>query len=333
MLALHDEVLYTIRRESMAAGGKRQIDLAKSAKVPEGDEGELSPTKAPRVAPAGQAGGVGITAAELQAMLAAQTAQLVQTQEDAIAKAAARFEGVVEERVGAAEERVAQLERRLEGLEQKLGSALVGGAVGGAKGPAEDVRRRQRTLVYGGWNRDTRRSELLEELKQAAERLGVQKLLDDAPFTIGVRRSIALSTFREREGESFEDMRDRMQRVIRSFFESEVIGKQGKKLWCNWSKSKQERVHSSHASMLKRVIGELDRVKLLELDVEWNQGSVWTIHNLVASSAVPPPPGVASSDLVIRDHLEHKPWINVKQAAADLRIDEAALRRACEEAN
>ncbi|CAE7902753.1 pol [Symbiodinium microadriaticum] len=317
-------------KESMA-GGKRQIDLAKQTRVPDDDGGELSPTKAPRVAQQGGGSGVGVTAAELQAMLAAQTAQLVESQEAVVSKAAARFEAIVEERVGATETRVSQLEQKLEGLEAKLNKALESGPVGGDSKSGDDAHRRQRTLIYGGWARDTRRGELLEELKKATESLGVAKYMDEAPFTTGVRRSIALSSFRERPGESYTDMRARMQFIIRAFYESEVIGKQGKKLWCSWSKSKQERVHSSHASLFKRIVGDIDRVKLLELDVEWAQGSVWTHSNMVASSAVPPPPGVDTAGFVIRDHLDHKPWVNVRQAAVDLRIDEGALRRAYEE--
>ena len=93
-------------------------------------------------------------------------------------------------------------------------------------------------------------------------------------------------------------MRSRMQTVIRAFSDSEVVGKQGRKLWCNWSKSKIERIHSAHAAFVKRTIGGIDQSKLSEVEVEWNQGSVWTVNNLVASSAVPPPPGLSPSDLL-----------------------------------
>ena len=316
---------YTIRRVDMS-GAKRQIDLAKQTRVPEqGDESDLSPSKAAKVADGGPTGSLGVSAADLQAMLAQQTAQLVQTQEAAVARAVARFESVVQERVGAAETRVSAVEERLQSLELKLTSALESGSGKlPARAEGDDGPRRLRTLIYGGWARDTRRSDILAELQKALSSLRVEKLLDDPPFTTGVRRSIALSSFRERPGESLSDVRGRMQQVIRAFYDSEVTGKQGKKLWCNWSKSKQERAHSSHAALVKRVVGEADRVKLLELDVEWNQGSVWTHQGLIASSAVPVPPGVAASDLVVRDGGENKPWINVAQAARDLRIDEAA---------
>ena len=54
--------------------GRPQIDLAKVKRVPEDDEG-LSPQKVPKKSSGGD---VGITSAELQAMLAQQTQQLSQ---------------------------------------------------------------------------------------------------------------------------------------------------------------------------------------------------------------------------------------------------------------
>ena len=171
---------YTIRRVDMS-GAKRQIDLAKQTRVPEqGDESDLSPSKAAKVSDAGPMGSLGVTAADLQAMLAQQTAQLVQTQEAAVARAVARFESVVQERVGAAETRVTAVEERLQSLELKLTSALESGSGKlPARAEGDDAPRRLRTLIYGGWARDTRRSDILAELQKALSSLRVEKLLDD----------------------------------------------------------------------------------------------------------------------------------------------------------
>ena len=317
------------------SGGKRQIDLAKGTKIPAGedDDPDLSPSKAPKMA-GGSAGGpaLGVTAQELQQMLAVQTSQLLETQESMVARVVSRFEKIVDDKLEANSGRVDVVEKRLADLEEKLDKALATEGGRSAAGGGEDLARRQRTLVFGGWNRDTRRSELLAELKQALSSLQVTRFMDDDPFTTGVRRSIALAGFKQRQGETFEDMRGRMQLVCRAFFESEVTGKQGKRLWCNWSKSRLERAHSGHAAMVKRVIGEVDRVKLLELEMEWGQGSVWTHSNLVASSREPPPPGIPSSDLIYKETLAGKAWINVAQAATDLRIDRGVLQQKLEAA-
>ena len=128
---------YSIRRVVMA-GARKQIDLAKRTKIPEQeDEADLSPTKAPKVGPVAGPAGAGVTAAELQAMLSQQTAQLIQTQEATVASAVAKFEAVVQERVGAAETRVTAVESRLETLEKKLNQALgaPGSSLQGAGGP------------------------------------------------------------------------------------------------------------------------------------------------------------------------------------------------------
>ena len=47
----------------------------------------------------------------------------------------------------------------------------------------------KRLLVYGGWNREARRPDLLRELGEALESLGIVKHLDMDPYTTGPRRS------------------------------------------------------------------------------------------------------------------------------------------------
>ncbi|CAE7752980.1 pol [Symbiodinium sp. CCMP2456] len=295
----------------MAGMSKRQIDLASKTSVPE-DQGDLSAQKAPRKEAAD--GGCGITAGELQAMMAQQTAQLMHAQESALSKAVTRFEGIVEERIGRTDCKVAEMEKKMGELEQKVLHLLEGGPVQqDNRGGTDDQARRARTLIFGGWNRDTRRAELLAELKSALESLGVQNMMDTAPFTTGVRRSMALASFAERRGESYATMRGRMQQVVRAFAESEVMGKQGKNLWCNWSKSKLERLHSSHASWVKRSVAEVNPDKLADLEVEWNQGNVWTAVHLAASSALPPPPGGDPAEILVRDDYETKAWDMAKK--------------------
>ena len=209
---------YTISREHMENKRKPQIDLARQMKVPDdGDEG-LSPAKTSRKSDGKS--GAGVTAAELQLLLSQQTAQLAQAQELAVSKATAHFEAVVAEKVGRTDSRVDELEKKLESLAEKFQSMVSGNPSGPAGGQADAVgeqHRRQRTLIYGGWARDTRRPDLLHELQKALVSLGVAAELDDTPFATGARRSIALSGFKERPGETYMDMRARMQKVIRAF--------------------------------------------------------------------------------------------------------------------
>ena len=165
------------------------------------------------------------------------------------------------------------------------------------------------------------------------DKLQVDGFLDSQPFTTGVRRSMALASFCERRGESFHAMRTRMQQIIRAFGESEVIGKQGRKLWCNWSKSKTERMHSAHASWVKKGVAGLDESKLRNLEVEWNQGNVWTEVHLVASAVLPVPPGTDHNEIIYRTDMDSKAWVNVKKLAQDLGLSPADVRSAFEDSN
>ncbi|CAE7625517.1 Zdhhc3, partial [Symbiodinium sp. CCMP2456] len=295
---LPDPVQGLLHDSGLCAGdmSKKQIDLAQQKRVPDDNEG-LSPQKAPRT---GGTVAASVTAEELQAMLSQQTAQLLQAQDSAVTRAAARFEAVVDEKVGKTNERVSDLERKLGNMEAKLGQLLQGeGSVSSGRVENDDQARRQRTLIFGGWARETRRGDLLSELKTALSKLDVEGLLDAPPFTTGVRRSMALASFAERRGESYGHMRARMQQVIRAFAEAEVLGVQGRKLWCNWSKSRLERMHSSHASWVKKGIAGIDESKLPDLEVEWNQGNVWTSQT----------------------DLDTKAWVNIKALSEASRLN------------
>ncbi|CAE7247126.1 unnamed protein product [Symbiodinium sp. CCMP2592] len=307
-----------LRKVDVVGQGKRTIDLSKEAakiQVPDGDEG-LSPAKSRKAE-----GGAGITAAELQRMLGQQTDQLARAQTAAVDSAVSRFEKIVDDKVSVATQRVDGLEAKLEALEKRLDEMHAGGAPGKVSSVGDDLSRRQRTLVFGGWNRDTRRVDLLSELKDGLESLGVAPMMDEPPFTTGARRSMALAAFRERANESFAAMRSRMQAVVRAFAEANVQGRQGKKLWCNWSKTRLERAHSSHAAWIKKVVAGVDSDKLVDVEIEWNQGNVWGPISLMGSSALPIPPGTDMREVIIRDDLETKAWVSWGLIARELKLD------------
>ena len=141
---------------------------------------------------------------------------------------------------------------------------------------------------------------------------------------------MALASFHERAGESFASMRSRMQSVVRAFAEANVQGRQGKKLWCNWSKTRLERLHSPHAAWVKRTIATLDETKLKDIEVEWNQGNVWGPVSLVGSSALPIPPGTDMRTVLVRDDVDTQPWVSWGILARELQMDPESLRKALE---
>ena len=216
---------------------------------------------------------------------------------------------------------------RVKALEQmaEIKQAGVGRVPSSGKG---GVDRRQFTLVYGGWERETRRQRILGDLASAVDTLGVKQLQDDAPFTTCARRSIALSSFRPRQGESFSDMRGRMHRILRAFVETTVKLANGRRLWASYSKSPEERAHGAHVSWVKRAVGLIDESKISTLDVEWTTGTVWCGESMTASSQKPVPPGTDMRGVVVNEDSEFQPWIDCTKGGAELGCAVGQLRDA-----
>lgn len=206
------------------------------------DEGARSPKRAAAQSDAP------VTLQELRNSLAEQTKQLVEIQADSVNKAVQRLEKSFDERFELVDTKASRMEERVEALEKQIEEMLRQGAMTpkfqGLAG--DDSARRARTLVYGGWPRETRKKVILEDLQGFVKTLGVQDLLDHEPFTTGARRSMALSGFQQRAGESFQDMRSRMHKIVLAFSGGGIQNKQGGRIWCSYSKSRAEREKGSH---------------------------------------------------------------------------------------
>eukprot|EP00439_Symbiodinium_sp_Y106_P015583 s717_g2.t1 len=315
---------------------RKEIQLpAQGQPVPEDDELERghddgSPAKARR----GGAEPV-VTAAFLQQMMEEQTRTLLRASQAQLDTSLGRLEQGLEAKISGLDDRVDRViaasestDERVRVLEQQVAEIKQAGAHRGPIGGKGGMDRRQFTLVYGGWERETRRQRILDDLASALDTLGVKQLIDDPPFTTGARRSIALSSFKPRQGESFSDMRGRMHRILRAFVETTVKLANGRRLWASYSKSPEERAHGAHVSWVKRAVGLIDESKIPTLDVEWSTGSVWCGESLIASSQKPVPPGTDMRGVVVNEDSEFQPWIDCTRAGVELGCSAAQLRDA-----
>ncbi|CAE7232723.1 unnamed protein product, partial [Symbiodinium sp. CCMP2456] len=212
------------------------------------------------------------------------------------------LEELTGKRMASAETRLGNMETKMETVEARiedLVQQMKEGAGRGSAGPAGAER--QLTLVYGGWQRDTRRADILKDFKAALQKLEVWDLLDFDPFVTGPRRSTALSVFEVRGGETEYHTKRRMHRVVRALAENQVHLQGGKKMFATYARSKQEREMASHASWVRRAVHNLDADKVALLDLEYQTGGVWAGNSFVASAKQPCPPGVAPSDLIINE--------------------------------
>ena len=212
------------------------------------------------------------------------------------------------------------VEERLSALERELRS-----------GPARDetAERRRTTLVFGGWDRDTKRDKVLSELEQALSGLNLKDQVSDRPFTTGPRRSVALLNFPLMRQETDEQRRQRMHEVVLTVSQSQVLTSAGKKMWCAYSKTKQQRDISGHCSWIKRALSQLSEDLVRSLDVEYSSGSVWLGDSLVAS-AVKQPNNGAKSEKMMTGRGSPPGWVDLELLGKESKFGEAELREALE---
>ncbi|CAE7265287.1 lolT1 [Symbiodinium sp. CCMP2592] len=271
-----------------------------------------------------RSGVVTLDVQRIRELLAEQSRELLGAQQKQLDQAVQDMENKMEIRVAGVEKQVAEAQGRSEVLESKveqLETALreLTQMVKEGSGPrhlGDDSERRRSTLVFGGWPKDSRRMDILSELKEALMKLGLQADCDEAPFCTGPRRSIALMSVPLRAMETEQGRRSRMFKFVSAFQGHEVSSKSGSKLWCNFSKSPKERAIAAHASHVKRVVAHFDEEMAAgQLDFEYKTGSVWGPQSMLASALLPHPPGVAAKHLLVDEETDHKHWIDVSQVA------------------
>ncbi|OLP97976.1 hypothetical protein AK812_SmicGene19616 [Symbiodinium microadriaticum] len=205
---------------------------------------------------------------------------------------------------------VTQLETAL----QELAGAVKNNHSGGGRLPGSGVAddRRRSTLVIGGWPRDSRRQDILRELKEAVQKLGLSDLVDQEAFCTGPRRSIALMPMSSRESESEADKRARMFKFVSAFASNELYSGAGTKLWCSFSKSPEERAIAAHAALVKRVVVSFDPILAQEqLDFEYKTGTAWGPDGMLCSSSLPVPPKHDHKGIDVSGEPPFKRWIDV----------------------
>ena len=227
----------------------------------------------------------------------------------------------IERTVEGIEYTVEGFESRLKAVEEKLQKGI----------PRDDESRRRWTLVFGGWDRDTRRGTILAELDQAIQKLNLQADVDEPPFTTGPRRAVALANIKAREGESESDRKARMNRLVSAFSKAKLLTSSQRKLWAGYSKTKYERDVASHCSWIRRTVASLSDDMLGQLDCEYSSGTVWCGHSLVGSVFRDIPAGSEAKDMIVNDRDGAKGWVNFRILSREMGMSEQAVKDALEE--
>ena len=230
------------------------------------------------------------------------------------------MEKKVDQRVAAVEASVGTLTGQNESLQSRVAelegalaelTKLVKEGKGVAVAKGEEERRRS-TLVVGGWPRESRRHDILEELREGLKYLGLEREYDQAPFCTGPRESIALLPMPLRPNETEADRRSRMFRFVTAFAENEVLAKAGTRLWCNFSRSPEERAVAAHSALVRRVVASFSAtIAKDQLDVEYKTGTVWGPKGMLCSVKLPVPPQHDATGIHVDTDSPHKQWIDV----------------------
>ena len=234
----------------------------------------------------------------------------------------------VDQKTEAVNARVQSLEEKVTQMQGQLAQAL---RVDRPRG-GPDVDRRL-TLLFGGWERDTRKSVILQQLSEALDQLDLKGHLDGEPFCTGPRRSTALAVFRIRDNESEHLTRKRIHEVIVGLASSKVpIPPTGRRMFATYSKSKAERAVSNHAGWIKRAMLSLGQGVADLLDVEYNTGTCWMGQSLVGSATRPTEPGCDEKGLLREEVEGHKVWVDIGAIVRESKVDQKGVEKALEDA-
>eukprot|EP00439_Symbiodinium_sp_Y106_P034911 s5186_g4.t1 len=163
----------------------------------------------------------------------------------------------------------------------------------------------KRTLVLGGWLQDTKRGVIEEEAAFILQLEEAKPLLDtDKIMVYGPRRSVGMLKFTVRDGETAQQMKDRMWEFVKCVSKlkhqlpSTRSGSEARTMWASFVKTKTARARSAHISMVRRVTMALacDVVASgaagagvtadhqTAFDCDWNLGTIWAGVNKLASA-------------------------------------------------
>ena len=158
-----------------------------------------------------------------------------------------------------------------------------------ANGVGSEALRRRMTIVIGGFGRDTRKQEILDQINDTLAKMDVSHLI---------------LPFRVRAQEDMPTAKDRMHRVIAAFAQQKPPVK-GQPNQCGQGSVRARRSAASVAN------------KLDDVDCDYVLGKVWVGDHLVAAYN-DIPPQIDAYKIYGDTRQDKKPWINMAALASSL---------------
>ncbi|CAE7563884.1 KIN14I [Symbiodinium sp. KB8] len=230
----------------------------------------------------------------------------------------------VEETIQIQGSTMSEVQRELQSLQERLSKVEQAGGASSGAGPD-----RKWTLVFGGWQPDTRKGILLHQLESALQGIRVRNYLDTDPFTTGARRSVALCQFRRRANQSDSEVRQRMLHVLQVVNASKVqLEGSQKPMWAAFSKTPAERGRAALASVVKKAVMQHAPHRAGDLDLEYTSGRSWIRDDQISGTGQVPDE-VRHARMVQTKGGEG--WLDEKTLARWLEVEPEVLTRLVDE--
>ena len=176
-------------------------------------------------------------------------------------------------------------------------------------------------VVMGGWPPETLAADVLSKANEMTRDLQLQINMAEA-FVPGVRRGFVLVPIHPMEGETEENMRQRVQNCIRRVNSSNItLGRKPDgnpaKLWLTLSQPPERRRRAALAGKVKRLIIEAGGTSLVpRIEPEWATGTVWFKDTKISSGTSSGPPGTSAAGCG---------WIDLPRLSELLGVDHQLL--------
>ena len=206
---------------------ERRCGMAAEVPVPSSDEDRAGSPKNQRLEHGGgtrrrESGGA-VTLDDLRTLLHQQSESIAESQTRAIrgavaelrAATAAELQGIKSE-LSRHADYISQLREQNDRLEARVlavesqkseGSTVYPGSYGGDAGHQKNL------VILGGWDADTHKADLLPELEELLQRIGVRDQFQDI-FTTGPRRGHAMGLVKWPTGVSEQELKRRLIRLV-----------------------------------------------------------------------------------------------------------------------
>ncbi|CAE7715728.1 Pol, partial [Symbiodinium sp. CCMP2592] len=289
-------------------------------------------SRGPGQAPAGSASDeVPLTMSSLRTLLGEQCNTLLHAQKDQLHAALGDLEKrtmhhmqVIEAKVDSQQDQHQKLSQQVQAMAERV--QLLENREGSLPGRGVD---RKATLIFGGWQQQTRRATILDQLDRALQALGVTEFLDHQPFTTGPRRSVAMANFSLRPAEREGDPRQRMMKVLQAVNAGKVqLEGAAKTLWCSFSRTPAERGRAAVTAVVKKIVMRHCPTRQDDLDLDYAAGSAWVRDDQV--SGMGPPPDECHRARIVETKAGSG-WIDISTLAKWVETDKDVLNALVDE--